>query len=406
MIDQTENLVRNDLGPPTTCPMCGGSHSKPFFDLREMPVSIGCQWPSAQQARTCAKGDINLTLCPQTGFIWNSAFDATAFEYDTRYDNSLDHSPLFRRYAGDLARRLVETYDLHSKDIIEIGCGKGHFLSLLCQAGDNRGFGFDPSYEKSRMEARTEIGISIIADYFSEKYASISGDLICCRHVLEHIANPVQFLATVRRAIRSRSNAIVYFEVPNVRFILNRHSVWDIIYEHCNYFSIESLGSVFAKCGFEILRLESTYGDQFLGIEARPSQPSENSAPPSEWGDFDELRRSVVGFASTAQSRFQEWRDRLAGFRTAARKAVIWGAGAKAVGFLNMLQIGDEVPYAVDINPYKSGNHLAGTGQRIVPPEFLRVFRPDAVILMNKIYEEEVAAQLAMLHVDAEIVHA
>ena len=388
----------------TSCPLCADKVAPSFFELGGMPVSIGCQWPSTQEARDCAKGDISLSFCPGCGFVWNSAFDPSAMAYNESYDNSLDHSPVFRRYANNLAARLVKTYGLRGKEVIEIGCGKGNFLNLLCEAGCSRGYGFDPSYEPERITGQASERLSIVGDYYSQKYRDIKGDLVCARHVFEHIADPISFLEMVRRSIGDRLSTVVYFEVPNLRFILDGLSIWDVIYEHCNYFSVESLGNVFEKCGFEVLRLEASYGDQFIGIEARPS--GSNREKSHGRGNVEDLRRSVFAFSSHAKNRMQDWRAMLFELRKGSRKAVIWGAGAKAVGFLNMLKIRDEVPYAVDINPHKHGRHLAGTGQEIVPPEFLRQHNPDVVILMNAIYREEIAAHLAQLNVDAEIMAA
>ena len=59
--------------------------------------------------------------------------------------------------------------------------------------------------------------------------------------------------------------------------------------------------------------------------------------------------------------------------------------------------------YAVDINPSKQGRYLPGTGQRIVPPDFLKEFQPQIVVLMNPIYRQEVEDQLGRLGVIAEV---
>ena len=42
---------------------------------------------------------------------------------------------------------------LRGKDIIEIGCGKGEFLLLLCEMGNNRGTGFDPGFVSERISS-------------------------------------------------------------------------------------------------------------------------------------------------------------------------------------------------------------------------------------------------------------
>jgi hypothetical protein len=60
----------------------------------------------------------------------------------------------------------------------------------------------------------------------------------------------------------------------------------------------------------------------------------------------------------------------------------------------------------VDINPRKQGKFIAGSGQEIVAPDFLRTYRPDLVIVMNPIYQEEIGRELAQMGVSAQLVTA
>lgn len=387
------------------CPICQSADTSEFLTLRSMPVSIGVQWPTAKEARECGRGDLRLSFCRTCGFIWNHAFDESKLEYSQRYDNSLDYSPVFQDFATKLASRLVDTYDIRDKQVVELGCGKGHFLSLLCEQGHNRGLGFDPSYEGERIDSPASSRIEYVQDFYGEKYTDRPGDLVCCRHVLEHIKDPVAFLSSTRRTAGGNRDAVIYFEVPNVRLILERLSVWDIIYEHCNYFSIESLTSLFRQEGFEVLHVEETYSEQFIGLEARlaESVPGREAVRRESAADLQSL---VQEFSSRLEDRTETWRKRLADYRASGKRVVIWGAGAKTVGFLNMLKIDGLIPCAVDINPHKQGLHLAGTGQEIVAPEHLQTEKPDVVILMNPIYRDEISNQLRKMGIRAELIEA
>ena len=57
----------------------------------------------------------------------------------------------------------------------------------------------------------------------------------------------------------------------------------------------------------------------------------------------------------------------------------------------------------VDINPHKHGKFLAGTGHEIVAPEALARIRPDCVVIMNRIYSDEIRADLERLGLRPEI---
>ena len=73
---------------------------------------------------------------------------------------------------------------------------------------------------------------------------------------------------------------------------------------------------------------------------------------------------------------------------------VIWGSGSKGVAYLTALGDAAQIEYVVDINPHRQGKFMAGTGQEIVAPEFLKNYRPDVAIAMNAIYKPEIQKDL------------
>jgi hypothetical protein len=323
--------------------------------------------------------------------------------YTPAYENSLHFSPYFQSYARTLAIHLIDRYDLHSKDIIEIGCGKGEFLALLCTLGDNRGVGFDPSYVPDKTGVETN-QITFIRDFYSERYADYRADFIGCRHVLEHVQSPRAFMMSVRNSIGDQSSTVVFFEVPNALFTFRDHGIWDLIYEHCSYFCASSLAYLFMACGFEVDYLSEAYAGQFLCIEAVPVKfdGTVQGCPKL----CKEMARYVAGFEEQHQRKIATWQEKLIQIGRSGQRAVVWGAGSKGVTFLNMVNAHSLIEYVVDINPRKHGMHLAGTGQQIVPPDFLRKYQPALIILMNAIYKDEVCGLITKMGLTSEIVTA
>ena len=77
---------------------------------------------------------------------------------------------------------------------------------------------------------------------------------------------------------------------------------------------------------------------------------------------------------------------------------------SKGVAFLTTLgQSLDDIAYAVDINPIKTGTFMAGTGQEIVAPAFLKAYQPDVVIIMNPVYRDEISRDLQVMGLAPEI---
>jgi SAM-dependent methyltransferase len=384
-----------------SCPICGSDSFTVFHQMAQIPVHVGVLWPSEQQARNCPKGDVALAHCKHCGFISNVAFDAKLVDYHLKYDNALHFSPFFQNYERALASRLIERYDIRNRKVLEIGCGGGHFLGLLCELGNNRGLGFDPSHDPQQVDPRAKGKVEFFREYYSEEHTGHEADLICCRHVLEHIAQPAEFVRMIRRSLADRPETVLYFEVPNARLILEKLSIWDIMYEHCDYFTLESLGYLFDSCGFEIHDLSETYEGQFVSIEVSPARSASQLA--SAGGDLQDLSARVEVFPQRFTARQGEWQSRLRDLEAAGSCAVVWGAGGKTVGFLNMLQIGNQIRYVVDVNPGKQGTYMAGGGQPIVSPEALKEIRPDTVIIVNPVYEREIVNSLSQMGLSPEV---
>lgn len=384
------------------CPACGSPELTEFYTVSAVPVHSVLLLPTREEAIGFPTGDIVLAFCESCGFIFNRVFDARLHQYSQRYEETQGFSPTFSAFHKNLATRLVERYDLHNKTVIEIGCGKGEFLSMLCELGNNQGIGFDPAYVPDRNVSPMKDRMTVIQDLYSEKYASYQADFVCCKMTLEHIPDVAEFMKTVRRSIGERHDTVIFFQIPEVRRILRENAFWDIYYEHCSYFSQGSLARLFRATGFDVVDLGTEYDDQYLTIEARPSSgralPRLHQEEP-----VDSLKRDVEQFIEHLQINLDRWQKRLAGIRSGGRKVVIWGGGSKGVAFLTKLGIREEIRYAVDINPFKSGTFMAGTGQEIVLPQFLKEYRPDLIIVMNPIYIPEISADLKTLGVNAEL---
>jgi SAM-dependent methyltransferase len=359
-----------------------------------VPVHSVVLIPTRDEALNFPAAPLRLASCSDCGFITNTAFDASLQDYSGRYEETQGFSETFGAFHRRLAADLIERYDLRGRTVVEIGCGKGEFLSLLCELGDNQGIGFDPAYVSARNTSPARDRMLVIEDFYSERYAHHRGDFYCCKMTLEHIHDTAEFIATLRRAIGDRPDAVVFFQVPEATRVFRDLAFWDIYYEHCSYFDSHSLRRLFAGNGFDVLGTWTDYDDQYLMIEARPTS-GEGGRTEAEGGS--DLRHAADHFAGRIDERLESWKGLIGEFARMGRRVVLWGGGSKAVAFLTTLDVREAIPYAVDINPYKSGTFLAGTGQEVVAPSFLTGYRPDVVIIMNPIYRSEIQQQLTMM---------
>jgi len=384
------------------CAACGSDELECFFTIPQTPLNCIVLRTTKEVALNAPTGRIELGFCARCGAVSNVAFDSNLVDYDRSYDNSLHFSPTFRKYADGIARDLVNRYNLRGKNVIDLGCGNAEFLSLICGLGDNRGIGFDPSFIQGRANLEAGKGITVIQDYYSERYAGYATDFVICRHVLEHIPNPKEFLRNVRGALRGNPEAAIFFELPNASFVFQKNGVWDILYEHCFYYSSGALARLFSACGFDVLNVLETFDGQYLCLEARPSS-GENGLLGDAAGDLDSMRDDVLRFADAFRCQHAHWSKMLDRFAGEGKRVVLWGAGAKGAMFLNAFGEVSSLEYVVDVNPHKWGSYIPGAAQRVVSPEFLKEYQPDVLLLANSKYRDEIGRQVAALGLSPDL---
>jgi len=356
-----------------------------------------------QEALDFPTGDLELAFCRGCGFVQNNRFDPTAQSYSSDYEETQAYSPRFVRFLQEVCDDQIRKYDLAGKTVVEIGCGKGEFLAMLCERGRCRGIGFDPSFRPDRTAGFQMERLTFIREFYDSSNAQVQAHYVCCRHTLEHIPNVFEFLSLIRQSTANSSRVAVFFEVPDIRRVLSDGAFWDLYYEHCSYFSSGSLARLFRRCGFQIVDLWKAYGDQYLMIEARLADPGDPATRFDLEDDLADLARLVAEFQRGIHHRMNRERERVSRLSSAGRSVVLWGSGSKAVSYLTTLGLRDEISAVVDVNPHKHGRYLPGTGHEIHSPVSLVDSPPDSVILMNGIDLDEVRRELAGLGLHPEL---
>lgn len=397
------NGSKVDFRPPAQCPCCGSNSTGLLYRVTSIPVHscVLLSTPAAARGFPCR--DLELAFCDDCGFGFNRIFDEAAMRYSTDFEESQHFSDTFNGFAKELAGEIARRCEIGSKRVLEIGCGKGEFLKELCEVGDAKGIGIDPGFRADPGRASAGTRIAFIVDRFGPRYAGLDPDVVLCRHTLEHIHRVAQFIADIRGMMVSRADSWVVFETPDFKRVLSEGAFWDIYYEHCSYFSPGAHARLFRDQGFEVTDLALVYNGQYIVQYARPARrPTSVRLPLEE--DRDELRELASGFGKRVRNIQNKWRERLGEARAAGRRVVLWGGGSKAVSFLTTLGLTEEVQAAVDINPYKQGKFIPGSGHPVIAPSALLDQPPDLVIVMNPIYTLEVRKALAELGLHPEVV--
>lgn len=339
-----------------------------IYRIEQLPVFQNKMFRSAAEAIACTRGDLILVQDSTTGLIYNRAFDPAAMTYDADYQNEQAVSAAFSTHLDNVAQIVHRHFE--SLDLIEVGCGKGHFLERLEALGFNIA-GFDPTYEGDHSK--------IAREYFSAGAGLQAGGIIL-RHVLEHVSDPMNFLRGIRDANGGRGR--IYIEVPCLDWIARNRAWFDLFYEHVNYFRLEDLRAMFGT----VLESGHTFGGQYLYVVADLATAR---APHRSPGDHFSL---PVDFIASIERHAHAFGSEPGG---PGRAPAVWGGASKGVIFsLLMRRQGVEIETLIDINPAKQGRYVAATGLRVQSPdEALQHLAPGTdVFVMNSNYLEEIRA--------------
>lgn len=366
-----------------SCPVCSASPVTTFLRHERVPVHQHLVMPTPQQARAIHRGCLEMAYCSRCGFAFNRAFDADLLDYGDEYDNTQSHSPSFKAYMDELVHHMISDAGVQGQRIVEVGCGKGGFIRALLEADPtSTGWGFDPSYlgPDTALDGR----LTFKREFYGPGCEDLRADVVVCRHVIEHVSNPVALLETVRAALSLSPRARVFFETPALDWILDNVVIWDFFYEHCSLFTAGSLTTTFERAGFRVDRITTTFGGQYLWLEA--SLATVDHEPRYEPGTVPQSGRR---FALEEQRWVEGWAARLSVLRERGMVA-IWGAGAKGVTFANLIDPDATlIDCVVDLNPHKQGRYLPGTGHAIIAPGLLGERGVTTAILMNPNYRVE-----------------
>jgi len=228
-----------------SCPLCGktGSHA---FDQRVfhgLPV-VNC-------------------ICAACGFVYQSPRmteaelqEFYAAEYRRLYQGSEGPSAKDLAVQAQRASALLEftrpylagSALIEDSLFLDIGCSAGKLLESFAQAYHCRVVGVEPG-DAYRAEGQRR-GLDVYASLDGvEQAGQYPCDLISLIHVLEHLPNPVQYLAHLRqKMLKPRSWLLV--EVPN----LYAHDCFEVA--HLASFSAHTLVETLKQAGFELVALK------------------------------------------------------------------------------------------------------------------------------------------------------
>lgn len=249
-----------DLEKLESCPVCGSYKFSQFIDCKDFMAS-GLAF-SILECRHC-KLKFTCPRPPESNIAPYYASESYISHTETSKGliNKLYH--FVRRLTIIQKVRLINSFKLKNKNILDFGAGTGNFLAALKKSGYHVS-GIEPS-EEARMFALKNNKVNLNAGLSFANFKPTSFSCITLWHVLEHVHqlnNTLEILSSLLT-----KNGVLLIAVPNAEshdaHIYKEYWAAYDVPRHLYHFTNESMSFLMKKHGFQIKKIRPMYFDSF-----------------------------------------------------------------------------------------------------------------------------------------------
>lgn len=369
------------------CLACKSRRNHPLYHWTAVPLSVLGLPRSQDEAEQMATLEMDLRRCAMCGHVFHTEFDYEKIPYRTGSNLVFNKAHYWHAYQAALAEEWIRALEIRGKRVVEIGCGDGTFLRHFVAAG-NTCVAYEPGPDADLARRH---GITVHQEYFqASRLHESRPDFIVCRHVLEHLADPLDFLQDIALTGHQLGLRPVFLgEVPQIDKALAQRRINDFLYEHVSNFTQNSFRTLFERAGYEVAALASRHDDEVVTVVARPTPPAEALA----------IRAASRAFHDDVAHQTEAVRRTLDAWQHAERRVALWGATGKAAAMINMFGFSRErFPVVVDSDPRKVGAYVPGTGQQIAGPDALVRHPVDAILICTQWRARDIEHEVRHVH--------
>ena len=266
----------------------------------------------------------------------------------------------------------IKKYNLKNKNIVEVGCGKGEYLSLMDEFNINT-YGIEHSQES--VDYCISKGLNVSKMYLENSNDIINKnfnfDAFFILNFFEHLVNPNLTLKILNQNLND--NAVGIIEVPNFDMMLKNNLFSEFINDHLFYFTKETLTSTLSKNDFEIIEINEVWHDYIISAVVKKRKKLDLT-------HFKQYQTKIT-------NELHEYIDKF-------KNVSIWGASHQGISIMALTNIKDKIKYVIDDATFKQGKYTHATHIPIFSSKRLKTDPVDAIIVMAASYSDEVAKKI------------
>jgi hypothetical protein len=330
----------------------------------------------------------------------------TIFNDSYAYFSSYSSSWLL--HCEDYVNKVIKRFKLNSdSSVIEIASNDGYLLQYFLSK-NIPSLGIEPTSNTAKIAK--EKGIETLVNFFSTLLAEDlvtkrkKPTLIIGNNVLAHVPKLNDFVNGLK--VLLANNGVITMEFPHIIKLIDGNQFDTIYHEHFSYFSFTTVNKIFEYYGLEIFDVEEikTHGGSLrIYSQHLNHKPYKTSSAVNKLLEY-ELKKGIKNLKYYKNFQFKIFNTKidLLSFIIAQNKLgksiAGYGAAAKGNTLMNFCGIKkDLIKYVVDKNPEKSGKYMPASHIPIKNEEYLKISKPDYVIIFPWNLRDEITEQLSYI---------
>ena len=387
-----------------TVAFCGTSLRATMVDLGMSPLSNA--YLTAEQLHQMEPFyPLRVYVCERCWLVQLEAFTAPEsifadYAYFSSYSDSLlQHAEAYMAMA-------VRRFGLSAtSQVVEVASNDGYLLQYFVSHGIPV-LGIEPAANVAAVAQQR--GIPTLVQFFGEDVAKqlvahgTQADLVVGNNVLAHVPQLNDFVSGLKLLLKP--HGVMTLEFPHLLRLMAENQFDTIYHEHFSYFSLRTVGAVFAAQGLTLFDVEElpTHGGS-LRIYVRHSENASYPVKPkvTEIQSREEAAGllyidTYLAFAEEVKATKRRCLEFFLQAKQQGKNLVGYGAPAKGNTLLNYLGARiDFLDYTVDRSPHKQGHFLPGTHIPILHPDVITTTKPDYLVILAWNLQAEIRQQMA-----------
>ena len=389
------------------CRYCNTKLTHQFIDLINSPASNS--FLSKEQLNEPETYyPLKVYTCHQCFLVQVDEYKKSAAIFDSNYVYFSSYSTSWLQHAAAYTQMMIKRFGYNSSSlVIEVASNDGYLLQYF-HKNNIPVLGIEPTANTAAVAK--EKGIESVVDFFGVALAKQlvaqhkKADLLLGNNVLAHVPDIMDFVAGIK--IILKDEGVVTMEFPHLMQLVDNNQFDTIYHEHFSYLSFNTVQQIFAAQGLQMFDVEEilTHGGSLRIFAKHAADTSKTISPNVAALLQKELDKGINtmayydGFQQKAFTVKLQVLDFLITQKKAGKMVAAYGAAAKGNTLLNYCGVkADLIDFVVDANPHKQNKFMPSSHIPVMNEDYLKVAKPDFVIILPWNLKEEITQQLAYI---------